>query len=154
MKKKCLFQYVASVSHCLIPFTHLEERSILAICALSFTSMGVTWFCEVQNKVSQEHGHAIIFFPSRKAKSWGLEELNENDIGNNFHRKLVQYENGHFILVYTTSLNHPFWILIDSWKSMKDGFSGWRLRNTTQVFNLIKRTLTFGNLASMEHQFC
>lgn len=63
-----LVKYVASMFHCLIPFTHLEERSIKAICALSFTSMGVTWFSEVQNKVSQEHGRAIIFFSKQESQ--------------------------------------------------------------------------------------
>lgn len=39
----------------------------------------------------------LYFFQSRKVKSWGLEELTENYVGNTFYSKLIQTENGHFI---------------------------------------------------------
>lgn len=65
----------------------------------------------------------LYFFPSRKGRSWGLEELSENDVGTNFYGKLIQPENGHFIFAYTTSFNHPFGILINSCKLMKSKYS-------------------------------
>lgn len=124
MKKKCLFKYwyVPSMFHCLIPFTCLEESSIYpSVLFYSHTAMGVTcFFLRCRTKSPRSMVMQLYFCQAGKVKSWGLEELNENDIGDTFYGKLIQSENGHFSFAHTTSLNHPFWILIDSCKSMKD----------------------------------